>query len=116
MPIEGVPFEYVSGVIMEQTGASDFFDRANLFVGGIELQKGLGPEAPFGKRVFDRSSNLGVGDVDEAPNILSVVVDYLSVGIEDVHGSTTLESLASLSAQGAASFVTVSVKRAVVPG
>ena len=49
MAIQGVPVEDVPDVIMQQSRGDNLVDGAGLFVGGIELQEGLWPEAPLGE-------------------------------------------------------------------
>ena len=88
MAIQRVPVEDVPDIIMQQSRGNDLFDSASLIVGGIELQQWLWPETPLGERGFDVPRDLWVRDVDEAANILRIVINDLSVSIEYVHSST----------------------------
>ena len=52
--------------------------------GGVELDQRLWPEVALGQALFDKPLDLGVGDVQEGPDVVRVAVDHIVAKLKDV--------------------------------
>ena len=76
--------EVLGAVGMEDAPIDEFGDGGSGFVGGIELEEGVGPEFALVELFGDEGFNAGVADAEEALNVGAVVLDDFIAELEDV--------------------------------